>query len=151
MRVAVLAECERLCPDTYKPYIDDDGCVSIWRKLRWNLEPYFEATAGNETTVLGVDATNWAMFYRLLGLSERDAVEEKDVKIGELRTSFEGLFGKFEELEKRNAALVAALQTLKKAVGYKPKRRDEIISYRNDIGIFIDDVLAANEKGGAND
>ncbi len=75
IEASVLAFCDNVCPDTYKPYIDDDGCVSIWRKLKWNLEPYFEVTASNETTVLGVDATNWKLFYRLLGLDKRDALE----------------------------------------------------------------------------
>ncbi len=89
IEASVLAFCDNVCPDTYKPYIDDDGCVSIWRKLKWNLEPYFEVTASNETTVLGVDATNWKLFYRLLGLDKRDALEAAREKITTLEQQLE--------------------------------------------------------------
>ena len=160
MRVAVLAECDTVCPNRDFPAKADWGHL-MFGYVTYDGDDYeawflYVSASIHPISLYARSADQiWIAAYRLLGLSERDAVETERTEMMKTVDALSAMVTvdpvAFAELEAKNAALVAALQTLKKAVGYKPKRRDEIISYRNDIGIFIDDALAANEKGGAND
>ena len=154
--VDVLSECAKLCPNEGdKINILGDAALlsncgdSVW-KLDWK---YMDGKIW-----LCAETSDWLVdvVYCILGLSERDAVAESEnectKRVWAKDDMANHLLTKITELQDRNTALVEALETLKKAVGYKPKPSGEIISYRNDLGIFIDDVIAANtEKGGAND
>lgn len=82
----------------------------------------------------------------ILSTVKRHNEDEDGKRISEIMA----LRHKVSAIEAKNAALVAALESLKRAVGYKPRRHGEIVLYRNDLGVFIDNAIAANEKGGAN-
>ena len=168
MRTAVLAECEAVCPSRlYAPiecghlafgYVEDDGI----RMEAWFLY-VGEATAPMSLYALAGEQV-WLAAYRLLSLSERAAVEAEKARLLKRykarikrlraddaethRIQMEVKDERIAALEAKNAALVAALESLKRAVGYKPRRHGEIVLYRNDLGVFIDNTLAANEKGG---
>ena len=85
MRVAVLAECEAVCPDKlHAPiecghlafgYVEDDGI----RMEAWFLY-VGEATAPMSLYALAGEQV-WLAAYRLLGLSERDAVEAEKARL----------------------------------------------------------------------
>ena len=155
MREAVMAYCEEVCPNRDFPAKADWGHL-MFGYVTYDGDDYeawflYVSASINPISLYARSADQiWIAAYRLLGLSERDAVEKKDDTIHNLRTGFESLVGIKYDLEAKNAALVAALESLKRAVGYKPRRHGEIVLYRNDLGVFIDNALAANEKGGAN-
>ena len=153
MREAVLAYCETVCPNVGDRF-DISECAKLLHVVhagdwhQWQIHcPIFNGGGYTWMAVFKVSpypsCTDFVDFYRLLGLSERDAVAE-------LREESDKYFTELKAERAKNAALVAALESLKRAVGYKPRRHGEIVLYRNDLGVFIDNALAANEKGGAN-
>ena len=174
MRDAVLAYCEAVCPNDEDQWIDEVIGLRIrcamtnsnWKesKMIWIANAH---GASVSVSPREKDNTAFVYLYRLLGISERDAVAaEKSrllkrykARIKRLRANdaethriqIEVKDERISALETRNAALVAALESLKRAVGYKPRRHGEIVLYRNDLGVFIDNAIAANEKGGANE
>ena len=159
MREAVLAYCETAFEgkSMWSKFPIGNDAVIFKAIDKYDLcQINFGGKLGRPYLTIQPSMTNFDAFlaYKLLGLSERDAIQlaenECTKRVWAKDDMANHLLTKITDLESKNAALVAALQTLKKAVGYKPKRRDEIISYRNDIGIFIDEALAANEKGGVN-
>lgn len=82
MKEAVLAYCERECPDTYKPHCLYYGrFVTVRRKLTWNLEPYFEVLVDNTVHTLNHFFKAWDFMYSALGLAELDALEAERERI----------------------------------------------------------------------
>ena len=147
MRVAVLAECEAVCPDKlHAPiecghlafgYVEDDGI----RMEAWFLY-VGEATAPMSLYALAGEQV-WLAAYRLLGLSERDAVAE-------LREESDKYFTELKAERARNAALVAALEDMYLAYGTTVKigQLNGLRTVQTNIGRDIKHALAANEKGG---
>ena len=147
MRVAVLAECEAVCPDKlHAPiecghlafgYVEDDGI----RMEAWFLY-VGEATAPMSLYALAGEQV-WLAAYRLLGLSERDAVAE-------LREESDKYFTELKAERAKNAALVAALEDMYLAYGTTVKigQLNGLRTVQTNIGRDIKHALAANEKGG---
>ena len=147
MRLAVLAECETVCPDKLRApiecghlafgYVEDDGV---------QMEAWFlyvgEATAPMSLYALAGEQV-WIAAYRLLGLSERDAVAE-------LREESDKYFTELKAERARNAALVAALEDMYLAYGTTVKigQLNGLRTVQTNIGRDIKHTLAANEKGG---
>ena len=144
MRDDVLAECEAVCPDKlHAPiecghlafgYVEDDGI----RMEAWFLY-VGEATAPMSLYALAGEQV-WLAAYRLLGLSERDAVEAERAEMMKTVDALSAMVSvdpvSFAALEAKNAALVAALE--------------KIYTADNDpaIELIAKNALAANEKGG---
>ena len=80
MKAAVLGYFNEACPNTYRPRVVFDRFVSIWRKLKWNLEPYFDVTIGGNTLTVDENFTHWTFLYSAFGLEARDAVEAEREK-----------------------------------------------------------------------
>ena len=159
MRVAVLAECEAVCPDKlHAPiecghlafgYVEDDGI----RMEAWFLY-VGEATAPMSLYALAGEQV-WLAAYRLLGLSERDAVEAERAEMMKTVDALSAMVSvdpvSFAELEAKNAALVAALGKIRNACRIAVTTRDfQEKGTMYKIETCIDSALAANEKGGAN-
>mgnify|MGYP003455080338 CR=1 FL=1 len=133
MRLAVLAECEAVCPDKlHAPiecghlafgYVEDDGI----RMEAWFLY-VGEATAPMSLYALAGEQV-WLAAYRLLGLSERDAVAE-------LREESDKYFTELKAERAKNAALVDRIELALS------------LSEDSDINRILGNALAANEKGG---
>ena len=161
----MLAECETICPN-----VGDFSRVRLlWigkieRTSEVGFDPHYDgkiwaifAHGGGEILYFIHEDSDEAIIdfaYMLFGFAERDAVEAERAEMMKTVDALSAMVSvdpvSFAELEAKNAALVAALESLKRAVGYKPRRHGEIVLYRNDLGVFIDNTLAANEKGGAN-
>ena len=172
MRLAVLAECETVCPDKlHAPiecghlafgYVEDDGI----RMEAWFLY-VGEATAPMSLYALAGEQV-WLAAYRLLGLSERDAVEAEKARLLKRykarikrlraddaethRIQMEVKDERIAALEAKNAALVAALGKIRNACRIAVTTRDfQEKGTMYKIETCIDSALAANEKGGNHD
>ena len=149
MREAVLAYCETAFEgkSMWSKFPIGNDAVIFKAIDKYDLcQINFGGKLGRPYLTIQPSMTNFDAFlaYNLLGLSERDAVAE-------LREESDKYFTELKAERAKNAVLVAALESLKRAVGYKPRRHGEIVLYRNDLGVFIDNALVANEKGGSND
>ncbi len=159
MRLSVLAECETITTgkgNSQDVIGDNHGGFSIRRESGSGSSGFKAWVYGQsfyfDSDKLASDKSLCALLYNLLGLSERAAVEAERAEMMKTVDALSAMVSvdpvSFAELEAKNAALVAALESLKRAVGYKPRRHGEIVLYRNDLGVFIDNALAANENGG---
>ncbi len=159
MRDDVLAECEAVCPSRlYAPiecghlafgYVEDDGI----RMEAWFLY-VGEATAPMSLYALAGEQV-WLAAYRLLGLSERDAVEAERAEMMKTVDALSAMVSvdpvSFAELEAKNAVLVAALGKIRNACRIAVTTRDfQEKGTMYKIETCIDSALAANEKGGNN-
>ena len=169
MREAVLAYCETAFEgkSMWSKFPIGNDAVIFKAIDKYDLcQINFGGKLGRPYLTIQPSMTNFDAFlaYKLLGLSERDAVEAEKARLLKRykarikrlraddaethRIQMEVKDERIAALEAKNAALVAALESLKREVGYKPRRHGEIVLYRNDLGVFIDNALAANEKGG---
>ena len=162
MRVAVLAECEAVCPDKlHAPiecghlafgYVEDDGI----RMEAWFLY-VGEATAPMSLYALAGEQV-WLAAYRLLGLSERDAVEAERAEMMKTVDALSAMVSvdpvSFAELEAKNAALVAAINEAIHHGGYfyanghgehHGNGGEKVL---NVVGKILTAAIEANEKGG---
>ena len=159
MREAVLAYCETAFEgkSMWSKFPIGNDAVIFKAIDKYDLcQINFGGKLGRPYLTIQPSMTNFDAFlaYNLLGLSERDAVAAEKARsfkeIDSCTLSLGKMAIRAKVAEAKNAALVAALESLKRAVGYKPRRHGEIVLYRNDLGVFIDNAIAANEKGGAN-
>ena len=152
-----MAYCEEVCPNRDFPAKADWGHL-MFGYVTYDGDDYeawflYVSASINPISLYARSADQiWIAAYRLLGLSERDAVAAEKARsfkeIDSCTLSLGKMAIRAKVAEAKNAALVAALESLKRAVGYKPRRHGEIVLYRNDLGVFIDNAIAANEKGG---
>ena len=150
MRVAVLAYCETVCPNVGDRF-DISECAKLLHVVhagdwhQWQIHcPIFNGGGYTWMAVFKVSpypsCTDFVDFYRLLGLSERDAVEAERAEMMKTVDALSAMVSvdpvSFAELEAKNAALVAALE--------------KIYAADNDpaIELIAKNALAANEKGG---
>ncbi len=98
----------------------------------------------------------WLAAYRLLGLSERDAVEAERAEMMKTVDALSAMVSvdpvSFAELEAKNAALVAALEGLKQKFGFNTFLNPELTgggSHRhiNSVGLEISRILQLNKEG----
>ena len=167
-RVAVLAECERLCPKEGDQWIDEVIGLRIrcamtnsnWKesKMIWIANAH---GASVSVSPREKDNTAFVYLYRLLGISERDAVAaEKSrllkrykARIKRLRANdaethriqIEVKDERISALETRNAALVALLTTMKDNAD---QNDSDDATFRQWVFDAASYRLAANEKGG---
>jgi len=153
IRLAVLAECERLCPQIGdKSKIDGIDTLRIdryesggeilqytdsyqWEKvIEFNHKDHWREKC-------------WRLAYRLLGLSERDAVEDYKAEWDNLQTAWMTEKSKVAALEARNAKLVGALEEIHTLATKNGEAKQWV---RNSIGNTAIKALHVNEKGGAN-
>ena len=192
MREAVLAYCETVCPNVGDRF-DISECAKLLHVVhagdwhQWQIHcPIFNGGGYTWMAVFKVSpypsCTDFVDFYRLLGLSERDAVADEreemmktvdalsamvsvdpvsfadlekrlEIALRDLRKEcdFSGkLTEENAELEKRNAALVAALEDMYLAYGTTVKigQLNGLRTVQTNIGRDIKHALAANENGG---
>ncbi len=129
MKAAVLGYLNEACPNTYRPRVVFARFVSIWRKLKWNLEPYFDVTIGDNTLTVDENFTHWAFLYSALGLeaiqvkafydaevlkySEKIRDMEKECNRAVSCThENHRLFDETAALKEKSAALVTLLETM---------------------------------------
>ena len=145
MRQSVMAYCETVCPQTRDKYphgVDVPSCVqngvdiscSTWNrgKPSWWVHDLLVYEYQDDRII--------NLAYRLLGLSERDAVAAERAEMMKTVDALSAMVTvdpvAFAQLEAKNAALVAALE--------------KIYAADNDpaIELIAKNALAANEKGG---
>ena len=156
MRVAVLAECETVCKESMQCYGIGNGLKISKSSSQYVIE--YQDDRGNWWILATINKYTESsdslilVFYRLLGLSERDAVEAEKARLLKRykarikrlraddaethRIQMEVKDERIAALEAKNAALVAALE--------------KIYAADNDpaIELIAKNALAANEKGG---
>ena len=141
-KVAIFAECVRVCPNYGDTYQLSGGIYLQALSHGWALyetrkdseyskcfEPIWNYLDPSDTTV--------QIFYALLGLAERDAISE-------LREESDKYFTELEAERERSAALVADLKECLETDYCDFHEASSLIEEAKDI-------LEANEKGGAND
>lgn len=168
MRVAVLAECEILCPndgDGHKGTVKS-GTIIHSKDQAWVwLDGLGSRIYINKNMSIAVANA----MYAIIGLSEREAVETErsrllkryKARIKRLRANdaethriqIEVKDERIAKLEAKNAVLVAALEDMYLAYGTTVKigQLNGLRTVQTNIGRDIKHALAANEKGGAND
>ena len=157
-RASLLAECETLCPNEGDKInlLGDAALLSncgdgIW-KLDWK---YMDGKIW-----LCAETSDWLVevVYRLLGLSERDAVAAEKARsfkeIDSCTLSLGKMAIRAKVAEAKNAALVAALGKAKDYI--KASLPNTIITGCKEENYYfayqqLSEALAANEKGGKND
>ena len=165
MRVAVLAECETICPN-----VGDFSRVRLlWigkieRTSEVGFDPHYDgkiwaifAHGGGEILYFIHEDSDEAIIdfaYMLFGFAERDAVEAERTEMMKTVDALSAMVTvdpvAFAELEAKNAALVAAAELVIK------RNWERINGDGSDYSLFsqaignLGDALAANEKGGAN-
>lgn len=148
MRVAVLAECDTVCPNRDFPAKADWGHL-MFGYVKYDGDDYeawflYVSASIHPISLYARSADQiWIAAYRLLGLSERDAVAE-------LREESDKYFTELKAERARNAALVAALEDMYLAYGTTVKigQLNGLRTVQTNIGRDIKHTLAANEKGG---
>ena len=154
MRVAVLAECDTVCPNRDFPAKADWGHL-MFGYVTYDGDDYeawflYVSASIHPISLYARSADQiWIAAYRLLVISERDAVEAERAEMMKTVDALSAMVSvdpvSFAQLEAKNAALVAALgRTKELAMG--AESMDEyayIIDAANE-------AIAANEKGGAN-
>ena len=148
MRVAVLAECDTVCPNRDFPAKADWGHL-MFGYVTYDGDDYeawflYVSASIHPISLYARSADQiWIAAYRLLGLSERDAVAE-------LREESDKYFTELKAERARNAALVAALEDMYLAYGTTVKigQLNGLRTVQTNIGRDIKHTLAANEKGG---
>ncbi len=177
MRVAVLAECETICPN-----VGDFSRVRLlWigkieRTSEVGFDPHYDgkiwaifAHGGGEILYFIHEDSDEAIIdfaYMLFGFAERDAVEAEKARLLKRykarikrlraddaethRIQMEVKDERIAALEARNAALVAALEDMYLAYGTTVKigQLNGLRTVQTNIGRDIKHALAANEKGG---
>lgn len=176
MRDDVLAECEWICPNRDFPANADWGHL-MFGYVKYDGDDYeawflYVSASIHPISLYARSADQiWIAAYRLLGLSERDAVEDEKsrllkrykARIKRLRADdaethriqMEVKDERIAELQTRNAALVAALEKIRYEHGYRYTYGDgfgNVLEKRiNSVGVAVVNALAANtEKGGVN-
>lgn len=165
MRVAVLAECEWICPNRDFPAKADWGHL-MFGYVKYDGDDYeawflYVSASIHPISLYARSADQiWIAAYSLLGLSERDAVEAERAEMMKTVDALSAMVSvdpvSFAELEAKNAALVAALENMTDS-GYLLNRCDE--SKEDDVAVvpllsisavqsMAKAALAANEKGG---
>jgi len=184
-RVAVYAECKRVCPNYDDTHNLSGGFYLQALSHGWGiyevrkdrdcpkfLEPLWNYLTPEDTTV--------QLFYCLLGLAERDAVETDRVKVtelekqnrklqwlldgeisaGEQRTAMQIIpimreaakDELIDKLQANSAALVEALEEIKKVHGFAYTYGDGFSNVTdkrlNSTGVAIEKVIEAHKKGG---
>ena len=153
MRESVLAYCETVCPNVGDRF-DISECAKLLHVVhagdwhQWQIHcPIFNGGGYTWMAVFKVSpypsCTDFVDFYRLLGLSERDAVAE-------LREESDKYFTELKAERAKNAVLVAALEDMYLAYGTTVKigQLNGLRTVQTNIGRDIKHTLAANEKGG---
>lgn len=148
MRVAVLAECDTVCPNRDFPANADWGHL-MFGYVKYDGDDYeawflYVSASIHPISLYARSADQiWIAAYSLLGLSERDAVAE-------LREESDKYFTELKAERARNAALVAALEDMYLAYGTTVKigQLNGLRTVQTNIGRDIKHALAANEKGG---
>ncbi len=147
MRVAVLAECETVCKESMQCYGIGNGLKISKSSSQYVIE--YQDDRGNWWILATINKYTESsdslilVFYRLLVISERDAVEAERAEMMKTVDALSAMVSvdpvSFAALEAKNAALVAALE--------------KIYTADNDpaIELIAKNALAANEKGGKDD
>ncbi len=159
MRVAVLAECDTVCPNRDFPAKADWGHL-MFGYVKYDGDDYeawflYVSASIHPISLYARSADQiWIAAYSLLGLSERDAVEAEKARLLKRykarikrlraddaethRIQMEVKDERIAALEAKNAALVDRIELA--------------LSMSEDIDInrILGNALAANEKGGAN-
>lgn len=144
MRVAVLAECERVCPDTRYKSLNPLGIVRISdEKMHgYNLDGVDVAWAimyRGDVVCFLYDGTSSDLIdfaYRLLGLETRDTIAKE-------REISDEYLDRLKAERAKSAKLVEALEECLKTDYCDFHEAPSLIEEAKDI-------LAANEKGGKN-
>ena len=170
MRDDVLAECETLCPQSTKGFWHSvNASIKLMHHPsevhRWSLD-FFDGDGTNEWLCVlcwigeDMNAEEADTAYRLLGLSERDAVEAERAEMMKTVDALSAMVSvdpvSFAELEAKNAALVAAINEAIHHGGYfyanghgehHGNGGEKVL---NVVGKILTAAIEANEKGGAN-
>ena len=160
MRVAVLAECETVCKESMQCYGIGNGLKISKSSSQYVIE--YQDDRGNWWILATINKYTESsdslilVFYRLLGLSERDAVAAERAEMMKTVDALSAMVTvdpvAFAQLEAKNAALVAALGKIRNACRIAVTTRDfQEKGTMYKIETCIDSALAANEKGGSND
>lgn len=156
MKTAVLAYCEAVCPRNGHQHplyegaylrgdIDGYGIYHYWGGLK----------GGNSTCICSistrsasVQVAEFSAFYSLLGLEARDAVEAKNAELAESEIAFERQANILQAERARAAKLVEGLKKIKNEYGleYSYIRGEKPLL--NNIGEFVNEVIAAYKEGG---
>jgi len=158
MRVAVLAECDTVCPNRDFPAKADWGHL-MFGYVTYDGDDYeawflYVSASINPISLYARSADQiWIAAYRLLGLSERDAVAAERAEMMKTVDALSAMVTvdpvAFAQLEAKNAALVAALGKIRNACRIAVTTRDfQEKGTMYKIETCIDSALAANEKGG---
>ena len=154
MRVAVLAECDTVCPNRDFPAKADWGHL-MFGYVKYDGDDYeawflYVSASIHPISLYARSADQiWIAAYSLLGLSERDAVAE-------LREESDKYFTELKAERARNAALVAALDGIKaefKRLKDGAKTLYDTVYLEGVLAVIeakSGEALAANEKGGIN-
>lgn len=163
IKVAVLAECEAICPNQGDRKYFDWGYVYRWDDS-WSLNYVSDGTCIFRTgdKNLYPRLQNWHLAYAILGLSGREAVADEKARllkryksrIKRLRADdaethkvqIEVKNERIAALETKNAALVAALEEIKNDNKLRPYETFHDLACR--MAEVAKNALAANEKGG---
>ena len=146
MRSSVLAECARLCPNRDFPAKADWGHL-MFGYVKYDGDDYeawflYVSASIHPISLYARSADQiWIAAYRILGLSDRDAVEDE-------REIAEEYLSRLKAERAKNAALVAAAELVIK------RNWERINGDNSDYSLFsqaignLGDAIAANEKGG---
>ncbi len=145
MRVAVLAECEWICPNRDFPANADWGHL-MFGYVKYDGDDYeawflYVSASIHPISLYARSADQiWIAAYRLLCLSERDAVETERTEMMKTVDALSAMVSvdpvSFAALEAKNAALVDRIELALS------------LSEDSDINRILGNALAANEKGG---